>query len=64
MNKKKRKLRRRQRVELIAAFSVITIATFIISIIVVSGISYFVVCTGMFNIVDKDLPGAGRLIVL
>lgn len=63
MNKKKRKLRRRQRVELIAVFSVITIATFIISIIVVSGISYFVVCTGMFNIVDKDLPGAGRLIV-
>lgn len=63
MNNKIKKLSRRQRIELIAVFSVITITTFIVSIIVVSALSYFIVRTGIFHIVDKDLPGAGRLIL-
>lgn len=63
MSNKTKKLSRRQSIEILFVFSVITIATFLVSIIVVSAISYIIVRTGVFNIVDKDMPGAGRLIM-
>lgn len=58
------KLNRKQRIELIGIFTGITLSTFILSMIVVSFAAYFIVRTGTFHIVDKDLPGAGRLIIL
>ena len=58
MSNKTKKLSRRQSIEILFVFSVITIATFLVSIIVVSAISYIIVRTGVFNIVDKDMPGA------
>lgn len=64
MNKQKHRTAQKQRFELIVIFMVITISTFIISMAAVSAITYIIVHTGAFNIVDKDLPGAGRLIVL
>lgn len=63
MKNKTKRLDRRQRLELIAIFSVVTVATFIMSIILVSVISYFAVRMGFFDIVDKDLPEARRLII-
>lgn len=63
MNKTRHKLSKKQRRELFALFSLITFSAFFVSILLVSVISYFVVRNGTFHIVEKDLPGAGRLIV-
>ena len=58
------RLSKKQRIELICIFTGITLSTFILSILIVSFAAYFIVRTGAFNIVDKGLPGSGRLITL
>ena len=58
-----RKLSRKERSELFGIFLTITISLFVISILFVSGIAYFVVRTGALHIVEKDLPGSGKLII-
>ena len=63
MRNRESRLSRRQRLELFGMFSAISIVTFILSIIIVSVISYLIVRTGLFNIVDSDIQGAGRLII-
>jgi signal transduction histidine kinase len=64
MIRQRHKLSKKQRLELIGIFSAITVSTFIISTIIVSVAAYFIVRTGTFHIVDKDIPGVGRLILL
>lgn len=63
MNKPKHKLSKKQRRELFSLFSLITFSVFFVSILLVSVISYFVVRNGIFHIDEKDIPGAGRLIM-
>jgi signal transduction histidine kinase len=63
MNKPRTKLDKKQRLELILIFSIITFAIFVISLLCVSALTYLVVRTGALQIVEKDLPGGGRLIL-
>lgn len=63
MNRPRPKLTKKQRFELLAIFSAITILIFLTSMAFVSLIAYFVVKTGALHIVQKDLPGGGKLIV-
>ena len=63
MNRPKPKLNKRQRRELLAIFSLITLSSFILSITLVSLVAFHIVNTGAFHIVDKNLPGAGKLIL-
>ena len=63
MNRLKYKMRKRQRLELLGLFVGITFSSFLLSVIVVSVLAYHIVNTGAFHIVDKNLPGAGKLIL-
>lgn len=63
MSSIKQNLSKRHRGELLGLFVFIILSTLIISITIVSLVAYHVVNTGAFNIVDKDLPGAGKLIL-
>ena len=63
MSSIKQNLSKRHRGELLGLFAFIILSTLIISITIVSLVAYHVVNTGAFNIVDKDLPGAGKLIL-
>lgn len=57
------KLNKKQRHELFFLVTASTFAIFVVSLIFVSALAYFVVRTGALQIVEKDLPGSGRLIV-
>ena len=63
MNIKKNKSNKRQRLELVGIFFIMTLSTFIISILISSIVTYFIVRQGMFHIVDRNLPGAKQLII-
>lgn len=63
MNNHVIKLDKRQRRELFLFFTTITFAIFVFSLLCVSVLAYFVVRTGALNIVEKNLPGGGRLII-
>lgn len=58
-----KKLDKKHRRELFIFFSAITFAIFVVSLLCVSALAYFIVRTGALHIVEKDLPGSGRLIV-
>ena len=57
------KLTRKESRELFGIFLLMTFSVFVISLLLVSATAYFVVKTGLLSIVDKNQPGAGRLIV-
>lgn len=58
-----KKLDKKHRCELFLFFSAITFAIFVVSLLCVTALAYFIVRTGALHIVEKDLPGSGRLIV-
>ena len=58
-----KKLDKKHRRELFLFFTAITFAIFIVSLLCVTALTYFIVRTGALHIVEKDLPGGGRLIV-
>ena len=63
MKRLKYKMSKRQRLELLGLFVSITFSSFLLSIIVVSTVAYYIVNTGAFHIVNKNLPGGGKLIL-
>ncbi len=63
MNKSTKKLDKKQRRELFLLFTAITFTIFVVSMLCVAALAYFIVRTGALHIVEKDLPGGGRLIV-